>query len=153
MKKVFLLLTIIGLISSCKVNEKPEFLRVENIQVINATLDTLVVSADAFFNNPNDIGGTLETKGIEVIVNAVSMANVSTKAFKVPANQVFSIPLTASVPTKDVFEKNKDGLIGGLITSLLTKKIKVQYKGDITYKALGLSYDYPIDITQDVPLE
>ena len=153
MKKRILLLTIICCTLSCSINKKPEFLKVDNIQLINATADTLVISADAYFNNPNDISGTLETKGISVLVNTIKMTEVASPAFKVPANNIFSIPLTAKVATKDVLEKGKNGLLGNILNSLISKKISVQYTGDITYKALGISYNYPIDITQDISLE
>ncbi len=146
---IFLSIIYIG----CTVNEKPEFIAVDNIEVISVSPDTLTIKADAYFNNPNDLGGTLKTDGIDVLIANVNVANVRTEAFDVPGKRQFSIPLVAKVATKDVFKKNKDNLIGGLLNTLLTKKIKVQYKGEITYKALGLSYDYPIDLTEEVNIE
>ena len=78
------------------------------------------------------------------------MASVSTESFEVPAKKEFSIPLKTKVPTDSLFS-NKS--IGGLISSLFSKKVKVQYKGDIKYKVLGFSYTYNIDKTEDVKIK
>ena len=150
MKKVIILSTIILTIFSCKVKEKPEFLRLENIKVLESTAEYVTLTADAFFLNPNDIGGELKSDGIKVFVNDNEMANVSTESFKVPAKKEFSIPLKANIPSDSIFS-NKS--IGGLIGSLFSQKIKVQYKGDIKYKALGFTYTYEVDKTEDVKIK
>lgn len=152
MKKL-VIIPLILLIVSCSVKEKPTFVNVENINVKEATLETITLTADASFLNPNITSGTLECKGIEVYVNDVLMTNVTTEAFDVPAYDEFKIPLTVVIPTKKVLEENQNGVIGGILNSLLKKKVKVQYKGVITYKALGFSYDYPVDKTQDVKIK
>ena len=69
MKKLIILSTILLTIVSCKVKEKPEFLRVENIKVLESTANSVTLTADAFFMNPNDIGGELKSDGIKVFVN------------------------------------------------------------------------------------
>lgn len=150
MKKIIILSTILFAILSCKVNEKPEFLRVENIQVLESTSEHLTLSADAFFLNPNDIGGELKSDGIKVFVNDNEMATVSSKSFEVPAKEEFSIPLKANIPTDSIYS---DKNIGGLIGSLFSKNIKVQYKGTIKYKALGFSYTYDVDKTENVKIK
>ncbi len=150
MKKVIILSTIILTIFSCKVKEKPEFLRLENIKVLESTAEYVTLTADAFFLNPNDIGGELKSDGIKVFVNDNEMANVSTESFKVPANKEFSIPLKANIPADSIFSGKN---IGGLIGSLFSQKLKVQYKGDIKYKALGFTYTYEIDKTEDVKIK
>ena len=150
MKKVIILSTILLTIFSCKVKEKPEFLRVENIKVSESTANSITLTADAFFMNPNDIGGELKSDGIKVFVNNNEMATVSSESFKVPAKKEFSIPLKAVIPSDSIFS-NKN--IGDLIGSLFSKKMKVQYKGDIKYKALGFTYTYEVDKTEDVKIK
>ena len=86
----------------------------------------------------------------KLFVNDNEMASVSTESFKVPAKKEFTIPLKTKVPTDSVFS-NKS--IVGLIGSLFSKKVKVQYIGDITYRALGFSYTYNIDKTEDVKIK
>lgn len=150
MKKIIILSTILVSFFSCSVNEKPEFLKIENIQVIESSSDSITLSADAFFINPNDIGGELKSDGIKVFVNDVEMTTISSKSFKVPARHEFSIPLQASIPTKRIFNTNN---IGGVINSLFSKKVKVQYIGDIKYKVLGLSHSYTVDKTENIKIK
>jgi hypothetical protein len=78
------------------------------------------------------------------------MAHVSSESFKVPAKKEFSIPLKANIPVDSIFS---DKNIGGLIGSLFSKSLKVQYKGDIKYKALGFTYTYDIDETESVKID
>ncbi|WP_299890527.1 LEA type 2 family protein [uncultured Lacinutrix sp.] len=150
MKKLIILSTIILTILSCKVNEKPEFLRVENIKVVDSNSEFVSLSADAFFNNPNDVGGELKSEGIRVVINDVEMAIISSESFKVPAKKEFSIPLTANIPAKKILNINN---LSGILNSILNKKMKVQYIGDIKYKVLGFSHTYTIDKTEDVKIK
>jgi len=48
MKKLIILSTILLTVLSCKVTEKPEFLRVENIDVVESNSEFVVLS-DNFF--------------------------------------------------------------------------------------------------------
>lgn len=150
MKKIIILLTLALNIFGCSVNEKPEFIGVENIKIQDADRLTVQISADAKFKNPNDIGGKLSTESIKVYVNNVEMATLVSEEFKVPAKEVFSIPLEVAIPTDSILS-NKS--IGGLIGSLFTQKLKVQYKGDIKYKVMGFSHRYEIDKTEDVKIK
>ena len=149
MRKFIILSTLILTLVNCSVKEKPVFLRVENIKVLESTSTHLLLSADAFFLNPNDIGGELRSDGIKVFVNDNEMAHVSSESFKVPAKKEFSIPLKASIPVDSIFS---DKNLGGLIGSLFSKNLKVQYKGDIKYKALGITYTYDVDETESVKI-
>lgn len=147
-KPLIILSTI--LFMGCTVKEHPEFLKVENIKVLESTSKHITISADAYFLNPNDIGGELKTNAIKVYVNNNEMATVSTESFKVPAKKEFSIPLKTNIPTDSIFS-NKN--LGGLIGSLFNKKIEVKYKGDIIYKVLGFSYKYNIDRTDNIKIK
>ncbi len=149
-KPLIILSTILSVFLSCSIKEKPLFLNVENIKVIESTSKYITFTADALFLNPNDIGGELKTDEIKVFVNDNEMATVSTESFKVPAKKEFSIPLKANIPTDSIFS-NKN--LGGLIGSLFSKKLKVQYKGDLIYKVLGFSYTYNIDKTENVKIK
>lgn len=152
MKKI-LIIPFILLFINCKVKEKPLFVKVDNIVVVDATLETIELTADAYFINQNDVGGSLETKGIEVFINEVAIANVSSESFDVPANKEFTIPLKVVIPTKEVFENNKNGLLGGILNTITNQKVKVQYKGTITYSTFGFSYDYEVDKTEDIKIK
>ncbi|MFD2823900.1 LEA type 2 family protein [Lacinutrix iliipiscaria] len=150
MKKLLILSTILIGFISCSIKEKPEFLRVENITISESSSNFITLTADAYFNNPNDVGGELKTDEIKVYVNDNEMANVSTESFKVPARKEFSIPLKALVSTDSIFS---DKSLGGLLGSLLNQKLKVQYKGQIKYKVLGFSHTYDVDKTENVKIK
>ena len=150
MKKLIILLTISICFLSCTIKEKPEFLRVENINVQESNSEFIVLTADAFFNNPNTVGGTLETDGITITVNNMEVGTVSSKAFKVPAKKEFSIPLSANIPTKKLLNLNN---LSSLLSSVLNKSMKVQYKGDIKYKIFGFSHKYTVDEIEDIKIK
>lgn len=149
-RRFAILLTITTLLLSCSVNEKPEFIGVENIKVLESTSNYVTLTADALFINPNDISGELKTDAIKVYVNDNEMASVSTESFKVPAKKEFTIPLKANIATDSIFSGKN---IGDLIGSLLSKKMKVQYKGDIKYKVLGFTHTYEVDKTETIKIK
>ncbi|WOD43660.1 hypothetical protein [Hwangdonia lutea] len=150
MKMLIILSTMCFVLSGCNVKEKPVFLNVENVKVVESTSKYITITADALFINPNDIGGALKTDEIKVFINDNEMATVSTESFNVPAKKKFSIPLKANVPTDSIFSHKN---LGGLLGSLLSKQLKVQYKGDIIYKVFGFSYTYNIDKTEHVKIK
>ena len=150
MKKLIILLTLLVSILSCSVNEKPEFLRVENIHIIASNTEYITLGADAFFKNHNAISGELETDSVKVLVNNIEVANVSSKSFQVPAKKDFSIPLEAKIPTKRIFDMNN---LSSILDSYLNKTVKVQYIGDIKYKVFGFSHYYSIDEIEDVKIK
>ena len=150
MKNLLYFTLLILLISSCSVNKQPTFIKVDNIKVTSFSGDTIRLKAEAFFTNPNDVGGKISTDEIKVIVNGAEVAHVSSEEFKVPAREDFTIPLIVVIPAKKVFENNKNGILGGLLNSFLNKSIKVQFKGDIKYKVFGYSSVYPVDQIQEI---
>ena len=152
MKNVLFFSILFLLISSCAVNKKPIFIKVDDVKIVSASSDTIRLKAAAFFENPNSVGGIISTDEIQIIVNGVSIATVSVDEFKVPSRAVFSVPLTAVIPTKKVFQNNKNGILGGLINSLLKKSIKLRFKGNLKYKVFGFSNTYPIDKVQEIKL-
>lgn len=151
--KKWLFFIIILFVLSCSVKKKPVFIKVDSIKIASVALDTIRLKAIAIFKNENNIGGKIATDEIKVIVNGTQLAQVSSEEFKVPANKEFSIPLKVVIPAKKVFDNNKNGILGGLLNSLISKKIKVQLKGDLKYKVFGFSHVYSIDKTEDVNIK
>ncbi|WP_228122779.1 LEA type 2 family protein [Oceanihabitans sp. IOP_32] len=145
-----ILSTILFVFSSCSVKQKPVFLNVENIKVVESTPKHLTLTANALFLNPNDIGGQLKTEEIKVFVNDNEMGTVSSKSFNVPAKQEFSIPLNIVIPTDSIFSHKN---LGGLLGSLFSQQLKVQYKGILKYKVLGFSHRYQIDKTDNIKIK
>ncbi|WP_348711812.1 LEA type 2 family protein [Tenacibaculum sp. 190524A05c] len=153
MKNILYLVLISVFLLNCSVKKKPTFIKVDEIKFLSLRSDTVRLQAKAFFKNENDIGGKLSTDEIKVIVNGAEVAQVSSEEFKVPANKEFSIPLNVVIPANKVFDNKKGGILGGLLSSLINKKVDVQFKGDIKYKVLGFSNTYTVDKTQEVKIK
>ena len=151
--KKFTILLLILLTTSCAVKKKPEFIKIDGIELVEANSRTLTLKAEALFNNPNVVGGRLNTEGVNVFVNDMLMGVVSAEEFKVPAKNSFKVPLQIKINTKDLLSKDPNGFLSGLLNSVLNKNLKVTYKGVIQFKALGFSYKYPIDKTETVKIK
>jgi len=153
MRKILLLSTLIILFTSCTVKEKPEFIKVENIKVETTSTKVVTLKANAVFNNPNDLGGTLNCENITVFIDGIPFGKISSEDFKVPAHKTFIIPLEIVINTGDLLKKTSKRGLGSILNSIIENKLNVQYKGDIFYRALGFSFRYPIDITDHIKLK
>jgi hypothetical protein len=153
MKKGCYFVVLFLLMHSCSVKEYPVFIKVDNVKLIAVASDTIRLQVNAYFQNPNDVGGKISTDEIKVIINGAEVARVSSDEFKVPARNEFSIPLKVVIPSKRIFENNKNGILGGLINSIFKKSIKVTFKGNLKYKVFGFSNTYPVDITKDLKIK
>jgi len=150
MKKLIILSTVLITFLNCTVTEKPTFVGIQNIKITEKSSKNITFLANALFLNPNDIGGELQTDGIKIFVNNNEMGYVSADNFKVPAKKEFTIPLKGNIPTDSLFSnKNLSGLLG----SLFSKKVKVQYTGEIKYKVLGFSHSYTVDKTENIKIK
>ncbi|MEH6536280.1 MAG: LEA type 2 family protein [Psychroserpens sp.] len=153
MRNFILLLTLTLTVLSCSVKEKPLFIAVQDIELVESNSKTLTLKADAIFENPNDLGGSLESDDISVYVNDVMVAHVSSESFKVPARKEFTIPLKVKVSIDSILKGDGNNLLSSILNSVLNKEIKVHYKGEIVYKSFGFSYTYPVDETEMVKIK
>ena len=152
MKKLVFFISVLFIVS-CSVKQKPIFIKVDDVKIVSIVSDTIRLKANAFFKNPNDIGGKIATDEIKVIVNNEEVAQVFSEEFKVPARKEFTIPLKVVIPTKKIFDTKKNGILGGLLNSLIKQSVKVQFKGELKYKVFGFSHIYKIDKTEDVKIK
>ena len=153
MRKAFYFLSLFVFLSSCNVNKKPVFIKVDELQFLSFKGDTIHLKANAFFKNPNNVSGKIATDEIKVILNSTEIAQVSSDEFKVPALEEFTIPLKVAIPSKMIFENNKNGILGGLLNSILNRSVKIQFKGVLKYKVFGFSSDYPVDISKNIKIK
>jgi hypothetical protein len=153
MRKAFYFFGLLILFYSCNIKKEPVFIKIDNLKLVSFKSDTIRLKANAFFQNPNDVGGKIATDEIKVIINGTEVAKISSEEFKVPARKDFTIPLQVAIPAKKVFDDSKGGFLGGLLNSVLKKSVKVQFKGDLKYKVFGYSSNYPVDITQDLKIK
>ena len=153
MIKKFTILLLVVLTSGCSVKQKPAFIKVGNIQLIEANSRHITLGADALFNNPNVVSGRLNTEGVSVFINDVAFGFISAEEFKVPAKDNFTIPLEIQIKTNELLGKDPNGFLSGLLNSVLNRNLKVTYKGVIQFKALGFNYNYPIDTTETINIK
>ncbi len=150
LRRILFILLFFTLVFNCTVREQPEFIGLENIKVLNSTNQSITLSADALFINPNDVGGNLKTDDLKIFINNTKVANVVSDKFKVPSKDNFTIPLIVAIATDSILN-NKS--LGGLLGSLISQRLKVQYKGDIKYTIFGYSSVYPVDETQELKIK
>jgi len=153
MKKTFYFIGLFLLLLSCSIYKEPIFIKIDNIEVLNYASDTIKLKALAFFKNPNDVGGTISTDLLKIFVNDTEVAQVFSKDFNVPAKKEFSIPLLANIPTKNLLNSNKNGLLGGLINSLLSKKVAIKIEGNLQYSFLGFKKDFLVNKTHQINIK
>lgn len=139
--------------NSCKLREKPEFVRIDKVAVVQADFKTMSLKADAVFLNHNHLGGSLQTDNIDVYIDDHLVAKVSSEEFEVPAKDEFMIPLSVSFDTSKLVESGNKDLLGSLINQFLNKKIVVRIKGDLAYKVVGFGSTYPIDHIEELIIE
>lgn len=144
------ILLFFTLLFNCSINEQPEFIGLENIKVLDSNIKNITISADAHFINPNNLGGRLKTDNLKVYINDSEVAKFVSKEFEVPKKKDFKIPLTVSIATDSIIDKKS---IGGLLGSLISQKLEVQYKGEIKYKVLGYSSTYDVNETQNIKIK
>ena len=141
---------IFTLLFSCNFTKKPEFVRLEDFEVIDSNSKNITIRAEALFLNKNDVGGTLKTDDLKVYINDLELASVVSDEFDVPKRENFTIPLTIKVATESLIN-NKN--LGSLLGSLISQSLKVHIKGEIKYKIMGYSSTYSVDEIQDVKIK
>ncbi|MDX6746885.1 hypothetical protein SHK09_08775 [Polaribacter sp. PL03] len=153
MKITLYFFVLVLLITGCSVQKEPVFIKVDNVKVLSFESDTIKLKADAFFENPNDVGGKISTDEIKIFVNGAEVAQVFSEEFKVPARKEFSIPLIAHIPTRNILSSNKNGVLGGLLNSLISNKVNVRIKGNLEYVVFGFKREFLIDKSQEIKIK
>ena len=141
------------LMTSCSRPQAPVFKKIKNVRVEDANLKNVTLLADAVLFNPNSVGCMIQSTDIDVIANEVAVGKIVQEVeTEMPAQSEFEIPLVLNFPTKKIFEKNS-GLLDGILSALGDKTVDVQYNGTIKVKAMGMSFNVPVEQSQVVPLK
>ena len=152
MKKIILLFVLSVILGSCKVTEKPEFIKVNSVEIIDTSLSNFTILAKLQFKNKNSIGGTLQANNIHVFIDSIDVATINSELFDVPKKSEFELPLEATIPFSKVYENNKKGLLNNILNIVSSKKINILYKGEVKYKLGAFSYDYPLSYSQEIEI-
>lgn len=150
MRKTTLLIIVASLFVSCTLNEKPEFVGLQNIAFVDSRSNIVMLNADAVFNNPNDLGGTLKTDDLKILLNGKAVAQLTSKAFSVPSKANFTVPLKVEIPIDSIINNSS---INSLISSLFSQEVDIQYLGEIDYNVLGYSSSYDVNTTQTLKIK
>ncbi|MGY3795448.1 LEA type 2 family protein [Aquimarina sp. 433] len=153
MKKFLFLSTIFLILPSCSLSKKPEFERISKIDVKNVSMRNITIHADAVFNNPNNVDGTLSIEDMHVFVDNIDVGVISSKEFDVPSKNEFKIPLEGTFSLSKIYEDNKSNLLNSVLKIVQTDSIHIQYKGNIKYHFGNFSYPYKINKEQKVSLK
>lgn len=139
-------------LSSCTMSEKPEFIKLDDVEIGQSNSKEIILNANVYFLNKNSVGGTLKIKNIDVFVDNVAVAKVNSNTFEVPKKEEFMVPITVNIPYDKIFKKNKENLLDNVLNLISKKEIDLQYKGEITYFLGKLSYDYDLNYIDKVKL-
>ncbi len=142
-----LLLGVISLIfiESCSLTSEPDFVKLDEYQITGFNKKEVRLGTNAYFHNPNDVGCEVVNTNIDVFINGLNVSKVTqVKSINLEAGNEFFIPLITSIPLEKI-SKDRKGLLGGALTTLFNKNLKVKYEGIVTLKKAGIEFDIDIE--------
>jgi len=158
MKKIIILILItgIGYYTYKQYNKLQglEYIKIENIALTNNGPPDFSVQldADTYWENPNSIGAHIISMDFDVNINNQFITRIKEDLdLKVPANDVFTLPLSISIPIlKGNLLKNASELLTG---AWKKRAIEVHLRGTFKIKKLELSIPIPFDIKTKIRID
>jgi len=139
---------IVLLAFSCVPKEQVVFKGVKNIAVKEGSGTDAVITADAYFFNPNDVKMKLKEINVDVMINGKPSAHVKQHIkLAIPANGDFQVPLTANLSLKEL------GLLDTILNLLGGKKYEVEYLGFIRIAVHGVTIKVPVKYKEEIRLK
>ena len=149
MKSTILFAFILIFLASCTFEEAVKFEKINNVKLTSVEDGMVNLTAEAYFYNPNDIGGKLKSIDLEVLLTNSSLARISQQEHLViEENSSFSIPFKASFAMEDI----QQGFLDNLLSIVSGKKIKLHFKGEIKISTWGFTQTVPVDYYEEVKL-
>jgi len=134
---------------SCSGPEAPEFLRLTKTIVQVDASNSINISTEAVYHNPNPFGSTMEAYDISSFLEDIFVSRISReKSMEIPANSDFVVPVQTSMKREDIEAAQAE--LTKLVRKALVDKIEVRYKGSITFSLSGIRLKVPIDQADDV---
>lgn len=149
-----LLLGFLFVLSCDQVKVKePTFVRLGKVSPTKIGRDTIAVSCDAIYNNPNLLGGILEQTNVNVYINDNFVTQVTQRLHtEIPGNQEFILPLTIKVPVENLL-KSKGSLLDNVLQTLVTRSFTLRYSGEAKFKFAKIPMTIPIEREETVKIK
>ena len=134
---------------SCKKVEAPLYESVDEIEIIDRSSNSVTITANVNFYNPNNYRITLKNADIDVLLNDKPITNFTREYnLKIEKNEHFTVPVEIRFSMADL----NTNVISSAINALLGKKQVLSYKGNIKIKAYGIRINVPVDGKTDFDL-
>lgn len=141
-KPFFFFLSLL-LIASCTPKEEIVFKGVKNV-VVEAQGIEPVLTAEALFNNPNNMRMKLKEIHIDVLVDGKLSAKVRQDLkLVIPAMSDFSVSLSARLSLKEL------GLVDTILNLIGGKKYEIQYIGFVRVAVHGITVKVPVKYREE----
>ena len=156
MKKIILILVLcgIGYFAYKQYNklQNLEFIKIENVKLSNLTGPpnfTVQLDADTYWNNPNSMGAHIVSMDFDVDIDEQFVTNINESVdVKVPANNIFTLPISITVPLlKGNILKNASEILTG---AWKKRSVDVHLVGTIKIKTLDVTIPIPFDINTTI---
>jgi LEA14-like dessication related protein len=134
---------------SCKKLEAPVYESVDEIEIKDRSSNSVTITANVNFHNPNNYRITLKHADIDVLLNDKPITNFTRDYnLKIEKNENFTVPVEISFSMADL----NTNVISSAINALLGKKQILSYRGNIKIKAYGIRINVPVDGKTDFDL-
>jgi len=148
-KSTIILLLLVLSIASCKKIEAPVYESVENVEITDRSSNSVTLSAEVNFHNPNDYTITLKKADIDVLLNDKPLTHFTRDYnLKIGKQERFTVPVEITFSLADL----NTNVISSAINALLGKKQTLSYRGNIKLRAFGVRINVPVDGDTDFDL-
>jgi LEA14-like dessication related protein len=152
-RTISFILGIILITASCSGPKEPEFRKMIKIKVEEASLQNIKITANAVYYNPNVIGVTINQSDVFVKANGFEVGKIDMQQpEKIYAKTEFEIPVEVNFPPSKILER-ESGLLGGLLSTYLDRKIELEYAGTVTMEIGGIKFKVPVKYEETVDLK
>lgn len=150
MKPLVFLFSIAVLFTACSTPKSPDFKTIKNARVISVSGTNYTVSADAYYNNPNSIGGELLGLELDVFIDDKKATHLSqTKSAVIQPETEFVVPITFTADIKEIIGSD-GGFLKDMFKKLMNQELDVKYQGHLLVRFAGYDFKVPVNYTETV---
>ena len=138
------------LFTSCGDFNSVTFTKVENIKIIKLSQEGVETEITVHIKNPNHIGFTIYKSDLDLSINGSEIGKaVLQNKIKIKSNseEAYLFKIKSDFSKLNIMQAPK---VMGMMNY---RSLKVSIKGDLRVGKFFFKRKYPIDITQNVPLE